>query len=95
MSPAAEERHSGPGMLPMSPQVAKITTSNSIFKDADIFTNSNQDQLVSYVRGVIEGMEVQILGDSGSSVSLISADLCMSIQALCNPSQRIMWWPEM
>lgn len=40
--------------------------------------------LVSYVRGVIKGVEVQMLVDSGSRVSLMSADFRMSVPTLRN-----------
>ncbi|XP_076863392.1 zinc finger protein 800a isoform X1 [Brachyhypopomus gauderio] len=47
------------------------------------FVNSVEgDEPVSYVKGVIEGTVVPMLIDSGSSVSLISAEFRMSVPAL-------------
>ncbi|KAI4887649.1 hypothetical protein NFI96_026195 [Prochilodus magdalenae] len=49
---------------------------------SDFVSSIECDVPVSYVKGVIEGTVVPMLIDSGSSVSLISAELRMSIPAL-------------
>ncbi len=61
-------------MLPTGPQIDNVDDCNSVSKDNDLSSDAGQQLLVSYVKGVIEGVEVQMLVDSGSSVSLMSAD---------------------
>lgn len=43
---------------------------------------NSADCPTSYMRGVVEGTEVSILVDSGSTVSLISKDFHVSVPAL-------------
>ena len=50
----------------------------------DSVSSSECDISVSYVKGVIEGTVIPVLLDSGSSVSLISAEFRMSVPALRN-----------
>ncbi len=69
-------------MLPTGPQIDNVNDCNSVSKDNDLSSDAGQQLLVSYVKGVIEGVEVQMLVDSGSSVSLMSADFRMSIPTL-------------
>lgn len=61
---------------------------NSVLKASEFSSETDQGQLVSYVKGVIEGVEVRMLVDSGSCVSLMSADICMSIPTLRNHPLR-------
>lgn len=72
----------------MGPQIDNVDDCNSVSKDDDLSLDAGQELLVSYVKGVIEGMEVQMLVDSGSSVSLMSADFRMSIPTLRNRPLR-------
>ncbi len=69
-------------MLPTGPQIDNVDDCNSVSKDNDLSSDAGLQLLVSYVKGVIEGVEVQMLVDSGSSVSLMSADFRMSIPTL-------------
>lgn len=66
-------------MLPVGP----VDDGDSISKDINMIVDASQE-LVLYVRGVIEGVEIQILVDSGSIVSLMSANFRMSIPTLRN-----------
>lgn len=61
---------------------------NSVLKDNEFSSETDQELLVSYVKGVVEGVEVRMLVDSGSSVSLMSADFRMSIPTLRNRPLR-------
>lgn len=45
-------------------------------------TNSQDNHITAYARGVVEGTEVSILMDSGASVSFFSTDFSMSVSAL-------------
>ncbi|KAG1940175.1 thy-1 membrane glycoprotein [Pimephales promelas] len=70
-------------MLSVGPVMDNVDDGDSISKSVNVIVDDGQE-LVSYVRGIIEGVEVQILVDSGSSVSLMSADFRMSIPSLRN-----------
>lgn len=71
-------------MLPVGPKTDNVDDSDSTSKDINLIAEAGWDVLVSYVKGVIEGVEVQMLVDSGSSVSLMSADFRMSVPTLRN-----------
>lgn len=68
---------------PVGPEMDNVDDSDSVSKD-NVIVDAGRDVLVSYVRGVIEGVEVQMLVDSSSSVSFKSADFRMSVPTLRN-----------
>lgn len=75
-------------MFPMGLYTDNEDDCNSVLKDNEFSSETDQELLVSYVKGVIEGVEVRMLVDSGSSVSLMSADFRMSIPTLRNRPLR-------
>lgn len=61
-------------MLPRGPQIDKVDDCNSVLKKNNVSTVTGQKLLVSYVKGVTEGVEVHVSG-LWFSVSLMSADI--------------------